>query len=114
MITCEDDFWLIAIAWRLDRLRWVPASALNVVVTGQGLCMWPPPDAGPPSGGSDRELAARLCEGCSVLDECLELELRVGGDTTLGVWGGLAEDDRRALRPHWLRRGERARDGGAL
>jgi WhiB family redox-sensing transcriptional regulator len=32
--------------------------------------------------------------------ECLELELRMNGDLTVGVWGALCEDDRRALIPH--------------
>lgn len=57
---------------------------------------------------TDRELAALLCAGCPVPDECLELELRLAGQHTVGVWGALAEDDRRALHPHWLQRGERA------
>lgn len=51
--------------------------------------------------GTDRELAARLRRGCPVQLECLELELRMFGDQTVGVWGALGEDDRRALVPHW-------------
>ena len=31
--------------------------------------------------------------------ECLELELRMFGEQTVGVWGALGEDDRRALVP---------------
>ena len=62
---------------------------------------------GPPrwlhENGTDRELAARLCPGCPVQVECLELELRMFGDQTVGVWGALGEDDRRALVPHWRR-----------
>jgi WhiB family redox-sensing transcriptional regulator len=34
----------------------------------------------------------------------LELELRVGGAETVGVWGALNEDDRRALHAVWSRR----------
>nr|WP_307868879.1 WhiB family transcriptional regulator [Umezawaea beigongshangensis] len=60
---------------------------------------------------TDRELAARMCAGCSVRDECLELELRTAGDDTVGVWGGLSADDRRELHPYWLRRGDRAERG---
>ncbi|WP_370643854.1 WhiB family transcriptional regulator [Amycolatopsis sp. DSM 110486] len=40
-------------------------------------------------------------------DECLEQELRTYGAETVGVWGGMTDDDRRALHPHWLRRGGR-------
>jgi WhiB family transcriptional regulator, redox-sensing transcriptional regulator len=107
-----DDLRLIGIAWRLDRLRWVPTDVLTKVVTSDGACMWPPPDEGPPDARSDDELAKRLCGGCPVRDECLELELRTAGTDTVGVWGGMTDDARRALHPHWLRRGERI-DRGA-
>ena len=55
----------------------------------------------------DRALAARMCAGCPVQRECLELELRTAGAETAGVWGGLCEVDRRALHTAW--RGRRAR-----
>lgn len=106
-----DDLQLIGIAWRLDRLRWVPRSVLAEVVTREGLCMWPTPGGEPGwlnEPQTDEQLADRLCGGCPVRDECLELDLRTAGANTVGVWGGMTDDDRRALRPHWLRRGERA------
>jgi WhiB family redox-sensing transcriptional regulator len=56
---------------------------------------------------TDRELAASICAGCPVTGECLELEFRTAGSTTLGVWGALAEEDRRAAYLAWLQR----RDG---
>ncbi|MYW94169.1 WhiB family transcriptional regulator [Amycolatopsis rubida] len=105
-----DELALIGIAWRLDALRWVPSDVLHDIVTRDGLCMWPP-DGDPPPASSDAELAARMCGGCPVRDMCLELELRTAGAATVGIWGGMTDDDRRALHPHWLRRGERA--GGA-
>jgi len=107
---------LIDIAWRLDRLRWTPAAVLSGIVTRDGACMWPVSD-GPPDWldlpMTDHMLAARICAACPVQDECLELELRTAGANTLGVWGALAEDDRRALHPLWLARGDRAMDRGA-
>jgi WhiB family redox-sensing transcriptional regulator len=42
--------------------------------------------------------------GAPVRAECLEFELRVGGAETVGVWGALNEDDRRALHAVWSRR----------
>jgi WhiB family transcriptional regulator, redox-sensing transcriptional regulator len=109
-----NEFPLIEIAWRLDRLRWVPTDVLGEITARRGACMefsgvedapewldWRQPD---------QALAARLCAGCPVQDECLELELRTAGEQTAGVWGALAEDERRALLPHWRRRGERADD----
>ncbi len=113
-MTSDDELWLIDIAWRLDRVRWVPRSVLAEIVLGAGACMWPSAEGELPAwqDQTDRELAARMCGGCPVQDECLELELRTAGDQPVGVWGALSDDDRRALYPYWLRRGERAEDGG--
>jgi WhiB family transcriptional regulator, redox-sensing transcriptional regulator len=107
------DFRLIEIAWALDRQRWVPTATLAEVVERDGLCLWAFTNEPPWTDDelTDRELAERTCTGCPVRDECLELELRTAGEDTLGVWGALAADDRRALYPHWLQRGERAERG---
>ncbi|WP_035283577.1 WhiB family transcriptional regulator [Actinokineospora spheciospongiae] len=106
---------LVGIAWRLDRLRWVPSDVLGDVVVARGACMevYEAGDALEWTGlaQTDRALAARLCAGCPVVDECLELELRTAGESTVGVWGALGEDERRELYPHWLRRGERVERG---
>ncbi|MBB5959636.1 WhiB family redox-sensing transcriptional regulator [Saccharothrix tamanrassetensis] len=104
---------LIFIAWELDRLRWVPTALLADLVERDGLCMWAFTDVPPWADEemTDRELAARMCAGCPVRDECLELELRTAGEDTVGVWGALSADDRRELYPHWLQRGERAERG---
>jgi WhiB family transcriptional regulator, redox-sensing transcriptional regulator len=111
-VTTSEDCRLVGIAWRLDRLRWVPRGVLGERVMAEGACMWAYVEGEPPQltgiDTPDRELAARLCAGCPVQEECLELELRMAGDKTTGVWGALAEDDRRALYPHWRARGERA------
>jgi WhiB family transcriptional regulator, redox-sensing transcriptional regulator len=111
MTRADRDGWLIEIAWRLDRLRWVPRSVLATTVQCSGACMVPSTDGDVPLWNdeylTDRELAAVLCAGCSVRDECLELELRIAADQSVGVWGALSDDDRRSLYPHWLRRGER-------
>jgi WhiB family transcriptional regulator, redox-sensing transcriptional regulator len=111
MTTPDDELRLIDIAWRLDRLRWAPRGVLAEVTRRDGACMQPSSDGDLPLWSddylTDRELAERLCAGCPVRDECLEVELRAAGDTTVGVWGALSDDDRRAVYPHWLRRGER-------
>jgi WhiB family redox-sensing transcriptional regulator len=111
-----DDRWLIVVAWQLDRLRWVPDDVLDEIVRQTGACMQATAEDEPTWGDeqlTDRELAARLCAGCPVQDECLELELRTAGEHTVGVWGALAEEDRRALHWYWRQRGERA-EGGSL
>jgi WhiB family transcriptional regulator, redox-sensing transcriptional regulator len=112
MVTSDDHWRFVGIAWRLDRMRWVPKDVLTDIVMHDGKCMWTFTDGDPPEmtghDGIDRELAARICAQCPVQDECLELELRTAGEHTTGVWGALNERDRRALYPHWRQRGERA------
>lgn len=50
------------------------------------------------------ELAAkRVCAGCPVRSDCLDFALVTGQE--VGVWGGLAEPERRALRPRGRRQG---------
>lgn len=107
-----DDY--AEIARGLDRYAPVPGDVLAEVVARDGRCFWAfERDEIPELSGEDtpdRELAARLCAGCPVIDECLELELRTAGERTLGVWGALAEADRRAVHRIW--RWRRASDEG--
>jgi WhiB family redox-sensing transcriptional regulator len=49
------------------------------------------------------EQAKAVCRRCNVMQECLTWALESGQDA--GVWGGLSEDERRALK----RRNARAR-----
>ncbi|MFJ1896165.1 MULTISPECIES: WhiB family transcriptional regulator [unclassified Streptomyces] len=48
------------------------------------------------------EDAKAVCRGCPVRAECLRWALENGQDT--GVWGGLGEDERRALKRRSRRR----------
>ena len=48
----------------------------------------------PEKGGSTRE-AKLICRGCEVREQCLEYALE---HSEAGVWGGLSERERRALR----------------
>ena len=41
------------------------------------------------------EKAKSVCAGCDVRSECLEWAMSTGQES--GVWGGLSEDERRAL-----------------
>jgi WhiB family redox-sensing transcriptional regulator len=111
-VVTDDHYRFSGIAWRLDRVRWVPRDLLAELVMRDGECIVALTCGDPPelTGNDhlDRELAARLCYHCPVQDQCLELELRTAGAHTVGVWGALNEDDRRALYPHWRARGERA------
>jgi WhiB family redox-sensing transcriptional regulator len=107
MVNHNDSPDYEAMAAGLDRWQRVPTGVLRDVVTGRGLCWWGLWPAQEPDWTSDWELATRLCTGCPVIEPCLELELRTAGPDTTGVWGALAEDDRRALYPIWRRRRER-------
>lgn len=42
------------------------------------------------------EQAKAVCRRCSVSDECLNFALTMGQDA--GVWGGLSEEERRAVK----------------
>lgn len=112
----DPDEFFTSVAAGLDGLEQVPDDVLAEVVTRDGACMllfrldlepeWAGDDL------TDRETAARICAGCPVRRECLELELRTSGDQTLGVWGALPAEDVRALYPVWCSR--RRRRGGQL
>jgi WhiB family transcriptional regulator, redox-sensing transcriptional regulator len=101
----DDNPEYAAMAARLDRLHEAPTEVLNTTVVLNGLCLWGLWPAVEPDwedcAPSDRALAQRLCEGCPVTDQCLELDLRTAGASTTGVWGALPEDDRRALHRVW-------------
>lgn len=93
------------LAAALDALACVPDGVLLELVTRDGSCMelygleqepaWSGDDR------SDREVAARICAGCPVRRECLELQLRTSGAATVGVWGALPAEVVRALVPVW-------------
>ncbi len=51
--------------------------------------------------------AKAVCQRCTVVDTCLKWAMETGQDS--GVWGGLSEDERRALK----RRTARARRAAA-
>lgn len=42
------------------------------------------------------EMAKSICRRCPVTEECLGWALATGQDA--GVWGGMSEDERRALK----------------
>lgn len=106
----QNEEFFEEVAARLDDLEGAPTVRLSDLVRREGACMRidigteEPTWAG--DTATDRELAATICAGCPVVDECLELEFRTAGLTTLGVWGALADDDRRATYLAWLRRRE--------
>jgi WhiB family redox-sensing transcriptional regulator len=95
-------------AAELDELAAVPTEVLADWVTARGRCLWETTFGEPPEWTGeeepDRNLARRLCAGCPVRLECLEFELRLGGAQTVGVWGALNTDDRRALHKVWFSR----------
>jgi WhiB family redox-sensing transcriptional regulator len=109
----NDEEFFEEVTARLDDLEGSPTESLFDLVTREGACMWVDLSIEEPTWTgdktTDRELAANICGGCTVADECLELEFRSTGFTTLGVWGALAEDDRRAIYLAWLQRRDEGR-----
>jgi WhiB family redox-sensing transcriptional regulator len=108
MVNRDDTPDYEAMAAGFDRWQQVPTDVLTTIVMRRGLCLWGLWPAQEPDwddcAPSDRELATRLCAGCPVIDQCREMDLRLAGACTTGVWGALAEDDRRALHRVWQRR----------
>ncbi|HEY1571686.1 MAG TPA: WhiB family transcriptional regulator [Pseudonocardiaceae bacterium] len=94
------------LAESLDAVAGVPDEVLLELVTRDGSCMelyglgqqepaWSGDDL------TDREFAARICAGCPVRRECLELQLRTSGAATVGVWGSLPAEAVRELFTVW-------------
>jgi WhiB family transcriptional regulator, redox-sensing transcriptional regulator len=83
-------------------------SAVNWLF--RGACVDEDPELFFPVGSTGPALrqiedAKRVCRSCDVADACLRWALETGQDA--GVWGGLSEEERRALRR--ARRREAAR-----
>ena len=77
----------------------------------EAACLTEDPELFFPSGNTGPALAQideakAVCQRCDVVDSCLKWALETGQDS--GVWGGLSEDERRALK----RRTARARRAG--
>jgi WhiB family redox-sensing transcriptional regulator len=56
------------------------------------------------------EMAKAVCRRCEVVETCLRWALETGQDA--GVWGGLSEDERLALKRRNARRRRRDPDAG--
>jgi hypothetical protein len=61
----------------------------------RGLCVGENPEIFFPSHGDPGEEARRICAACSVRTRCLEYSTEAD---EFGVWGGLDQHERRALR----------------
>ena len=62
----------------------------------QALCAQTDPDAFFPEKGGSTRNAKKVCVGCDVRAECLTWALDNG--ERFGIWGGLSERERRAMR----------------
>ena len=99
-------------AAELDELAAVSTEVLADWVTARGRCLWETTFGEPPEWTGedepDRASGTEPSGQSPVRTECLEFELRIAGDQTVGVWGALNQDDRRALHKVWAcrRRGE--------
>lgn len=67
----------------------------------EALCLREDPELFFPIGNTGPALmqieeAKAVCRRCPVTEECLTFALETGQDA--GVWGGLSEDERRALK----------------
>jgi WhiB family redox-sensing transcriptional regulator len=79
----------------------MPEEAITMDFRHRAICRDEDPELFFPVGTSGPALlqtaaAKTVCRRCPVVSECLTHALAVGEDA--GVWGGMAEDERRALR----------------
>ncbi len=84
----------------------IPASSLALAVAedtwrDQALCRDTDPDLFFPVGTTGPALvsidhAKQVCAQCSVTQACLDFALETNQDS--GIWGGLSEEERRAIR----------------
>ena len=65
-----------------------------------------------PGRGQSAEHARQICASCPVSELCLDYALRHG--IVHGIWGGLTERDRRALRSRHVSASRRKRDEAIL
>jgi len=65
-----------------------------------------------PERGESAGPARQLCARCPVRQPCLDYAIT--NRITYGIWGGLTERERRALRSGWLRASRRDRDQAIL
>ncbi|HEU4830932.1 MAG TPA: WhiB family transcriptional regulator [Candidatus Saccharimonadales bacterium] len=62
----------------------------------RGLCGQTDPEAFFPEKGGSTKDAKKICAKCDVRVQCLEYALET--DQKFGIWGGLSERERKALR----------------
>ena len=62
----------------------------------EGLCRGIDSDIFFPERGASTRLAKAVCRKCEVSEECLEYAVNNG--EKFGIWGGLSERERRAIR----------------
>jgi WhiB family transcriptional regulator, redox-sensing transcriptional regulator len=65
-----------------------------------------------PGRGETAGPARRVCAQCPVQQPCLDYAIT--NRITHGIWGGLTERERRALRSRWVRASRRDRDRAIL
>jgi WhiB family redox-sensing transcriptional regulator len=65
-----------------------------------------------PERGESAGPARRVCAACPVRQPCLDYAIT--NRITHGIWGGLTERERRALRSGWVRASRRERDRAIL
>jgi WhiB family transcriptional regulator, redox-sensing transcriptional regulator len=65
-----------------------------------------------PGRGESAGAARRVCAACPVRQPCLDYAIT--NRIVHGIWGGLTERERRALRSRWVRASRRERDRAVL
>ncbi|MDP9145203.1 MAG: WhiB family transcriptional regulator [Actinomycetota bacterium] len=83
--------------------RLQPTAATVVAWRSSAACSGLPHSVFFPVAEADEDeiaLAKEICLICPVTEDCLEFALETNQRS--GIWGGTAEEDRKALRRKWL------------
>ena len=73
-----------------------PADLTGLTWQDRALCAQTDPESFFPEKGGSVRAPKRVCRACEVRAECLEYALDTG--QAYGIWGGLSERERRALK----------------
>jgi WhiB family transcriptional regulator, redox-sensing transcriptional regulator len=98
---------------RLPRYRTLPASARFAARWRElAACRGTDLDLFFPSRGETGGPARQVCSACPVRQQCLDYAIT--NRISYGIWGGLTERERSALRSRWVRASRQNRDRAVL
>lgn len=94
----HNDFWLDEPIDDIDKDILKPPTHNNLEWMKSALCAQTDPEAFFPKIGESNKPAKRVCAKCTVQKECLNYALSYSTIGLYGIWGGLSQRERAALK----------------